>query len=85
MFAVAALLTHGIAMYAQVKDNVGVDASPVTMSVQPGYAGQQSDVAPMQEKHKHGDWYLGLGVGVSQCMAENGDADDFSRMCLRSV
>ena len=77
VFAVAALLTQGIAMYAQVKENVGMDASPVTMSVKPVYAGQQSDVVPMQEKHKHGDWYLGLGVGVSQCMAENGDADDF--------
>ena len=28
-------------------------------------------------KHKHGDWYIGLGGGFSQSMAENADASDF--------
>ena len=29
------------------------------------------------EKHKHGDWYAGIGVGYSQCLAENAVASDF--------
>ena len=28
-------------------------------------------------KHKHGDWYMGLGGGFSQSLAENADATDF--------
>ena len=28
-------------------------------------------------KHKHGDWYIGLGGGFSQSMAENSKASDF--------
>ena len=28
-------------------------------------------------KHKHGDWYMGIGGGFSQSMAENADATDF--------
>ena len=28
-------------------------------------------------KHKHGDWYIGLGGGFSQSMAENAKASDF--------
>lgn len=34
-------------------------------------------VLPVQEKHKNGDWYVGLGVGYSQCLAENAQAEDF--------
>lgn len=28
-------------------------------------------------KHKHGDWYMGIGGGFSQSLAENADATDF--------
>lgn len=34
----------------------------------------QSSNAP---KHKHGDWYVGIGGGFSQSLAENADATDF--------
>lgn len=29
------------------------------------------------QKHKHGDWYFGLGVGFSQSLAENAVSTDF--------
>ena len=29
------------------------------------------------EKHKNGDWYVGIGAGYSQCLAENAEASDF--------
>lgn len=31
----------------------------------------------LHPKHKHGDWYFGLGAGFSQSMAENSLASDF--------
>ena len=37
-------------------------------------ASAQSGTTP---KHKHGDWYVGIGGGFSQSLAENADATDF--------
>lgn len=36
-------------------------------------------------KHKHGDWYMGVGGGFSQSLAENADATDFIFHQLPSV
>ena len=37
----------------------------------------QNALMSIQQKHKHGDWYLGLGAGFSQSLAENAMSTDF--------
>ena len=57
---------------------------PLTPVKAPKKANKQKDNAvndtQMQgitPKHKHGDWFFGLGGGFSQSLAENADATDF--------
>ena len=40
-------------------------------------AAQEEQLLGITPKHKHGDWYFGLGGGFSQSLAENADATDF--------
>ena len=37
----------------------------------------QNALMSIQQKHKHGDWYLGIGAGFSQSLAENAMSTDF--------
>ena len=38
-----------------------------------------------QRRHKHGDWYYGVGMGFSQSLAENSEATDFIAHQLPSL
>lgn len=69
LLALAAVMAQGIAAQEHPQANETLHKSEV----------QQKGEAMLrtQEKHKNGDWYLGLGVGYSQCLAENAVAKDF--------
>lgn len=53
--------------------NIKVMAAAACCMLQALSASAQSYV----EKHKNGDWYVGIGAGYSQCLAENAEASDF--------
>lgn len=41
------------------------------------YTYMQPAVVEKPDKHKHGDWFYGLGAGFSQSLAENAKGEDF--------
>lgn len=70
LLALAACMTQTLA--AQDLPQQNADTQHKTETQQRGEA-----MLRTQEKHKNGDWYLGLAAGYSQCLAENAVAEDF--------